>query len=194
MLYLVHSMGPSTDFEKQEADIARHVAHGAAAAGVQQFVYLSGLHPKKPLNELSAHMRSRERVAQILLAGPVPALVLKAAVIIGSGAVSFEMIRHLAERLPLMLGPSWLKNTIEPIAIRDVLYYLAHACALDHPVNASHGIGSGSVSLLPPCWNNTPRSLVYRDEKFSHSPSPPNGYRDFGLAWSRPSPAASPCH
>ncbi|WP_067605456.1 SDR family oxidoreductase [Enteractinococcus helveticum] len=145
VLYLVHSMASSKDFEKQETEIARHVAHSAAAAGVQQIVYLSGLHPKKPLTELSAHMRSRERVAQILLAGPVPALVLKAAVIIGSGSVSFEMIRHLAERLPLMPGPSWLKNTIEPIAIRDVLYYLAHACALDQPVNASLGIGSGSV-------------------------------------------------
>lgn len=145
VLYLVHSMGSSKDFEQKEAAIARQVAQSATSAGVKQLVYLSGLHPQKPLDELSAHMRSRERVAQILLAAPVPTLVLKAAVIIGSGSVSFEMIRHLSERLPVMPGPSWLKNKIEPIAIRDVLYYLAHACALEQPVNASYGIGSGSV-------------------------------------------------
>ena len=145
VLYLVHSMGASQDFERQEAEIARQVAQVAESAGVRQIVYLSGLHPDKPLEELSPHMRSRERVAQILLAGAVPTLVFKAAVVIGSGSVSFEMIRHLAERLPVMPGPRWLKNAIEPIAIRDVLYYLAQACALDEPVNGAYGIGSGTV-------------------------------------------------
>lgn len=143
VLYLVHSMGSSADFEQQEAGIARSVATAAESAGVQQIIYLSGLHPDKPLEELSQHMRSRERVSQILLASEVPTLVFQAAVIIGSGSVSFEMIRHLAERLPLMPGPSWLKNQIEPIAIRDVLYYLAHACALVEPVNRAYGIGCG---------------------------------------------------
>ena len=143
VLYLVHSMGSGCDFEKQEASIAHGVATAAAAAKVQQIVYLSGLHPNKPLNQLSKHMRSRERVAQILLASKVPTLVFQAAVVIGSGSVSFEMIRHLAERLPIMPGPSWLKNKIEPIAIRDVLYYLAHACALTEPVNRPYDIGCG---------------------------------------------------
>ena len=143
VLYLVHSMGSSADFEQQEANIARSVAAAAESMGVQQIVYLSGLHPDKPLDDLSQHMRSRERVSQILLESTVPTLVFQAAVIIGSGSVSFEMIRHLAERLPVMPGPSWLKNQIEPIAVRDVLYYLAHASALTEPVNRAYGIGCG---------------------------------------------------
>lgn len=143
VLYLVHSMGSSDDFETREAEIARGVAAAAETAGVEQIVYLGGLHPEKPLDQLSQHMRSRERVSQILLASEVPTLVFQAAVIIGSGSVSFEMIRHLAERLPIMPGPSWLKNQIEPIAIRDVLYYLAHACALETPVNRAYGVGCG---------------------------------------------------
>jgi uncharacterized protein YbjT (DUF2867 family)/uncharacterized protein YndB with AHSA1/START domain len=143
VLYLVHSMGSGEDFVEREAAIARTVARGAADAGTRQIVFLGGLHPDKPLAELSAHMRSREQVARILLEGEVPALVFEAGVVIGSGSVSFEMIRHLAERLPVMPGPSWLANSIEPIAIRDVLYYLAFASALDQPVNRNYDIGCG---------------------------------------------------
>lgn len=143
VLYLVHSMGSGGDFVDREAAIARTVAAAAEASGVRQVIYLSGLHPDRPLDQLSAHMRSREQVARILLDGEVPTLVFEAAVVIGSGSVSFEMIRHLAERLPIMPGPSWLRNLIEPIAIRDVLYYLAHACALEEPVNRALGIGCG---------------------------------------------------
>lgn len=143
VLYLVHSMGSGDDFVDREAAIARTVARAAADQDVSQMVYLGGLHPDKPLDELSEHMRSREQVARILLRSPVPTLVFEAGVVIGSGSVSFEMIRHLAERLPVMPGPSWLSNQIEPIAIRDVLYYLAHACALDAPINNAYDIGCG---------------------------------------------------
>ncbi|QDB78581.1 SDR family oxidoreductase [Georgenia sp. 311] len=143
VLYLVHSMGTGRGFRDREAQIARNVADAAAATGVQQIVYLGGLHPDKELEELSDHMRSREQVARILLESPVPTLVLRAGVVIGSGSASFEMIRHLTERLPVMPGPRWLDNLVEPIAIRDVLYYLAQACALPEPVQASFDIGSG---------------------------------------------------
>src|SRR5690625_5277657 len=143
VLYLVHSMGSGTDFMDREAQIAQTVADAAADAGVTQIVYLSGLHPDRELDQLSDHMRSREQVARILQDGPVQALVLRAGVVIGSGSASFEMIRHLTERLPFMPGPRWLDNRIEPIAIRDVLYYLAHACALDEPVNDTLDIGNG---------------------------------------------------
>lgn len=143
VLYLVHSMGSGSDFMDREAEMARTVSSAAEQAGVAQIVFLGGLHPDKPLEQLSDHMRSREQVARVLLEGEVPTLVFQAAVIIGSGSVSFEMIRHLAERLPVMPGPSWLSNRIEPIAIRDVLYYLAHACALPEPTNRALGIGCG---------------------------------------------------
>jgi len=144
VLYLVHSMGRGDDFIARERLIAETVAQAAADAGVQQVVFLGGLHPDKPLEDLSDHMRSREQVARILLDGTVPALVFEAGVVIGSGSVSFEMIRHLTERLPVMPGPKWLDNRIEPIAIRDVLYYLANASALSTPVNRAFDIGCGT--------------------------------------------------
>lgn len=143
-LYLVHSMGGDGDFVEREQKIADVVARASDDAGVTQLVYLSGLHPdEKPVEELSDHMRSRELVARRLDEAAAPALVFEAGVVIGSGSTSFEMIRHLSDRLPVMPGPSWLKNKVEPIAIRDVLYYLAHACALPEPVQARAQIGDG---------------------------------------------------
>lgn len=143
VVYLVHSMGSGSDFIERERRIATTVAAAAEASRVRQIVYLGGLHPDKDVDELSDHMRSREQVSQVLLDASVPTLVFEAAVVIGSGSVSFEMIRHLTEVLPLMPGPAWLDNLIEPIAIRDGLYYLAHACALAEPVNRSFDIGCG---------------------------------------------------
>ena len=96
---------------------------------VRRIVYLGGLHPRN--TELSTHMRSREAVGEVFLAGPVDAIVFQAGVVIGSGSASFEMIRHLAETLPLMPAPSWVRNRIEAIAVRDVLYYLVGAASLD---------------------------------------------------------------
>src|SRR5699024_1192867 len=95
--YLVRSMGgKDVDFEEQERRTAENVAGAADRAGVKQMIYLSGLHPRdRALEDLSKHMRSRERVAQILLNSDTPALILRAATLIGSGSASFEMIRHL---------------------------------------------------------------------------------------------------
>lgn len=143
-LYLVHSMGGKGDFVEREQQIADIVATAADRAGVTQLVYLSGLHPDgKPVEELSDHMRSRALVAQRLEDAETPALTFEAGIVIGSGSTSFEMIRHLSDRLPVMPGPSWLDNRVEPIAIRDVLYYLVHACALEEPVQARAQIGCG---------------------------------------------------
>ncbi|MDR7329612.1 SDR family oxidoreductase [Corynebacterium guangdongense] len=144
--YLVHSMGAGVvDFERTEAFVADNVATAAAAAGVGQLVYLSGLHPDREPAELSKHMRSRERVARRLLAGEVPTLVFRAGVIIGSGSASFEIIRHLTDRLPVMTAPNWIDNDIEPISVRDVLYYLVAAADLPSPVNDAVDIGGGHV-------------------------------------------------
>lgn len=143
MYFLVHSMGSSGSFEEHEAAMAHVVARAAAEAGVKRIVYLSGLHPEN--TELSTHMRSRVKVGEILMAHPVPAVVLQAGTVIGSGSASFEMIRHLGDRLPLMPAPSWVKNKIEPIAIRDVLYYLVHALDLPERTNRSFDIGSRDV-------------------------------------------------
>lgn len=145
VVFLVHSMGGGGDFIARERGIAETAATAARRSGVAQMIYLGGLHPDKPLEELSDHMRSREQVTRVLLESPIPTLVFEAGIIIGSGSVSFEMIRHLSERLPVMTGPRWLNNRIEPIAIRDVLYYLAQACALQDPVDRTFDIGCGTA-------------------------------------------------
>lgn len=147
VLYLVHSMGSSDqDFEEAEKQTATAIASAASDASVRQIIYLSGLHPrgKKP-HELSKHMRSRDNVATILHESPVPTLTLRAATLIGSGSASFEIIRHLVERLPIMVTPNWINNRIEPLAIRDALYYLVRASDLDDTVNEGFDIGSGDV-------------------------------------------------
>ena len=123
--------------------MARTFADAAAACRVGRVVYLGGLHPVG--GELSPHLASRTEVGEILLDGEVPAVVLQAAVIVGSGSASFEMLRHLAQRLPAMVAPKWLDNRIQPIAIRDVLHYLVAVADLPPGVNRTFDIGGPEV-------------------------------------------------
>ncbi|MFZ4895930.1 SDR family oxidoreductase [Plantibacter sp. Mn2098] len=141
--YLVHSMGGRGDFEAIERTAAEHVAAGAAAAGVARIVYLSGLHPDGVA--LSKHLRSRTEVGRILLDSGVPTIVLQAGVVIGSGSTSFEMIRHLTEVLPYMPAPKWVRNRIQPIAVRDVLHYLVESASVPGDVNRAFDIGGPDV-------------------------------------------------
>ena len=139
--YLVHSLG-RPDFERVDRDGARNFAAAARSAGVGRIVYLGG--PDPGTTSASAHLRSREEVARILLGSGVPTTVLRAAVIIGSGSASFEMLRHLTERLPVMVTPRWVSNRIEPIAIRDVLRYLVDSAeAFPGSLNRDFAIGDG---------------------------------------------------
>ncbi len=141
--YLVHSMAGGAGFEAKEKAMARTAAQAAVEAGVDRIVYLGGLHPSDV--ELSTHMRSREAVGQVFLDSPVDAVVFQAGVVIGSGSASFEMIRHLSETLPVMPAPSWVRNKIEAIAVRDVLHYLLGAASLQGPVNRTFDIGCRQV-------------------------------------------------
>ena len=140
--YLVHSMSGKCDFEATEKRIARTVADAAKATGVRRIVYLGGLHPDGPL---SRHLRSRKEVGDILLSSGVPTVALQAGVVIGSGSASFEMIRHLTEVLPYMPAPKWVRNLIQPIAVRDVLHYLIGAVDLPQDVNRTFDIGGPDV-------------------------------------------------
>lgn len=118
--YLVHSLGVGDDFEDVEQQCAINAREAAAAAGVAQMIYLGGLGQVD--DELSPHLRSRHRVGSELAAGPVPTTELRAAVILGSGSASFEMLRGLVEVLPVMVTPRWVRDTkCQPIAISDVL-------------------------------------------------------------------------
>jgi uncharacterized protein YbjT (DUF2867 family) len=141
--YLVHSMGTSNDFAAEEMRAARNVADAARRAGVRRLVYLSGLHPANA--RLSPHLQSRKAVGEILLASGIETIVLQAGVVIGSGSASFEMIRHLTDRLPVMTTPKWVHNTIQPIAIRDVLHYLVAAADAAVPASREWDIGGPDV-------------------------------------------------
>ncbi len=143
--YLVHAMGAQGDFERTELRSAHNLASAARAGGASRIVYLGGLHPDVPLESLSKHLRSRARVGEILLASGVPTAALQAGTVIGSGSASFEMIRHLTEVLPYMPAPRWVRNFIQPIAIRDVLYYLVAAASLPEHVNRTFDIGGPDV-------------------------------------------------
>ncbi|HXB49724.1 MAG TPA: SDR family oxidoreductase [Streptosporangiaceae bacterium] len=141
--YLIHSLGSGPSFEQRDRAAARIFAEAAAAAGLQRIVYLGGIASGDP-GMLSPHLRSRGEVGDILLASGVPTLVLQAAVIIGSGSASFEMLRYLTERLPVMVTPKWVKTRIQPIAVRDVLQYLV-GCATLPGVSRKFDIGGPDV-------------------------------------------------
>ncbi len=141
--YLLHSIGSGSDFADTEARIAQGFADAAADAAVSRLVYLGGLAPRD--EPLSTHLASRERVGEILLQSSVPAAVLRAAVVIGSGSASFEMLRYLTERLPVMITPKWVYSRLQPIAIRDVLRYLVGCATLPAEVNRAFDVGGPDV-------------------------------------------------
>ncbi|MBN9607227.1 MAG: SDR family oxidoreductase [Actinomycetales bacterium] len=146
LYYLVHSMASGgRGFEREELRIAEGVGAAAKAAGLRRIVYLGGLHPDIPDERLSPHLRSRTAVGDALLASGVPTIALQAGVVIGSGSASFEMIRHLTEVLPYMPAPKWVRNFVQPIAVRDVLHYLLHAVELPPELSRTFDIGGPDV-------------------------------------------------
>jgi uncharacterized protein YbjT (DUF2867 family) len=142
--FLIHSMMGGSRFEQADRRAAHTFAAAAAGAGLGRMVYLGGLAPAQD-GPLSPHMRSRAEVGRILLDSGVPTLVLRAAVIIGSGSASFEMLRYLTERLPLMVTPRWVASRVQPIAIRDVLRYLVLAADVPPDVCGAFDIGGPDV-------------------------------------------------
>jgi uncharacterized protein YbjT (DUF2867 family) len=141
--YLVHAIGSEGSFEETDRRGAQNFADAASAAGVRRIVYLGGLQPAG--EELSPHLESRAEVGQIFLDGDVPAIVLQAAVVLGSGSASFEMLRYLTERLPAMVVPKWVDTRIQPIAIADVVHDLASVAALPEDFNRTFDIGGPDV-------------------------------------------------
>lgn len=122
--YLVHSMGGGPEFWERDRQAAADFSDAAGAAGVKRIVYLGGLGRG---DDLSRHLASRQEVGRILASGATPVTEIRAAVIIGSGSVSFEMIRYLTEVLPVMVTPKWVRTVCQPIAIRNVLEILTKA-------------------------------------------------------------------
>jgi len=138
LYYLVHSM-LAADFVNVDARGASIVADAAEQSGLSRIVYVGGIIPHE--QELSDHLASRAEVGELLSKSGVPTVELRAAVIIGAGSASFEMLRYLTDRLPLMVTPKWLRTRVQPIAVRDVLYYLTNAAELPAGVSRAFDIG-----------------------------------------------------
>ncbi len=131
--YFVHSMGASNDFEEEDRIAAKNFSEAAVAAGVRRIIYLGGL--GNPDHTLSKHLRSRQETGDLLRAFHPHVIEFRASIVIGSGSLSFEMIRALVERLPIMICPKWVHVKAQPIAIEDLLAYLS--AALDLPSSSS---------------------------------------------------------
>jgi uncharacterized protein YbjT (DUF2867 family)/uncharacterized protein YndB with AHSA1/START domain len=142
--YLVHSMAGGGGFAQRDAQAARHFASAAKAAGVKRILYLGGLGDSA--SALSDHLRSRQETGAVLGESGVPVTEFRAAVIVGSGSLSFEIIRYLTERLPVMICPRWLYTQVQPIGIRNVLDYLT--AALRTPESAGRVLEIGGADVL----------------------------------------------
>lgn len=141
--YLVHSMRAGKDFERRDRLAARNFVDAAEAGGVDRVVYLGGLGEEG--DALSRHLRSRREVEYILADGQFALTTLRAAVIIGAGSASFQMIRDLACRLPVMVTPRWVRNECQPIAIDDAVAYLAGVLAAPETAGKTYEIGGPDV-------------------------------------------------
>jgi uncharacterized protein YbjT (DUF2867 family) len=147
--YLVHSLGGksifrNTEFAKKDKQAAKNFLAAAEAEGLKRIIYLGGL--GETGEGLSEHLKSRKEVAHILSSGKPSATILRAAIIIGAGGASFEMLRYLVERLPVMTCPRWIDTKIQPIALEDVLQYLV-GCLLN-PETASSTFDIGGPEIL----------------------------------------------
>jgi uncharacterized protein YbjT (DUF2867 family) len=142
--YLVHSMEPGErGFEEKDRDAAQIMARAAAEAGLARLIYLGGLGEENP--GLSRHLRSRAEVAAILSAGKTPVTVLRAAMILGAGSASFEILRYLVDRLPVMITPKWVRTECQPIGIRNVLDYLVGCLETPETAGGTFDIGGREV-------------------------------------------------
>src|SRR3978361_1459016 len=140
---LIHALGAGPEFEETDRRTARVMAGAVRKAAVSRLVYLGALQPED--EELSPHLRARTEVACSLLTAGVPTAGLRAAVVLGSGSASFEMLRYLTERLPVMVTPRWVHSRIQPIAVREVLRYLVGCARLPADVHRRFDIGGPDV-------------------------------------------------
>ena len=166
--YLIHSLllGPK-DFEQVDIQSATNFRDAAEAEGVKRIIYLGGLVDVN--SKLSAHLRSRTEVANVLAAGSVPTTVLRAAVIIGSGSASYEMIKHLVLRLPILLIPHWGGTRCQPIAAGDVIRYLVGVLEADAARGRSFDIGGADVLTYEEMMRVLAR-ILGRRRMFMHVP------------------------
>lgn len=131
--YLVHGMGTGDDFATTDREAASNLVDAVRTQGLGRVIYLSGLVPEVPDSELSKHISSRRQVEEVLNTAPATVVTLRAAVILGSGSTSFEILRQVSERLPVHTVPTWMDSLVQPIAVVDVLAALAGALDYEGP-------------------------------------------------------------
>jgi uncharacterized protein YbjT (DUF2867 family) len=142
--YMVHSMSGGSDFVQRDLQAARNFGSAAREAGLSRLVYLGGL--GDPHSDLSRHLRSRQKTGDVLRESGVLVTEFRAAIVVGSGSISFEMIRYLTERLPIMICPQWVYTRVQPISIQDVLNYLVRTLVV--PESAGEIIEIGGYDVL----------------------------------------------
>jgi uncharacterized protein YbjT (DUF2867 family) len=142
--YFIHSLTDTKEYRERDKIVARDFGLAAKEAGIERLIYLGGL--GDPSDDLSDHLRSRQETGAALAEAGVPVTEFRAAVIVGAGSLSFEMVRYLTERLPVMICPQWVYTRIQPIAIRDVLRYLVGALSV--PESAGRIIEIGGSDIL----------------------------------------------
>jgi uncharacterized protein YbjT (DUF2867 family)/uncharacterized protein YndB with AHSA1/START domain len=141
--YFIHSMSDTTNFSTMEASAAENFGKAARSSGVERIIYLGGLgHPD---SDLSTHLRSRLQTGEVLRESGVPVTEFRAAIIVGSGSISFEMIRYMTERVPIMITPRWVSMKVQPISIRNILDYLVQALEVPESENKIIEIGGDDV-------------------------------------------------
>ena len=150
LYYLVHGLG-GDDFATSDREGAYNAAHAAVRAGLGRIVYLGGLVPEVPDVDLSPHLRSRLEVEQVLTDSGIPTLALRAAMVVGSGSTSFEIMRQMSERLPVQVLPRWMNSRVEPVAVTDVVTALVGALgapAASRPFDLGSGERMAYAALL----------------------------------------------
>ena len=155
--YLVHSMDGGPGYEERDRNCARNFAEAASAAGIDRIVYLGGLGEDR--EDLSEHLRSRREVERVLGDGDPALTTLRAAIIIGAGSASFEVIAGLARRLPVMVTPKWVDTLCQPIAIADVVAYLAGVLDVPETAGETFEIGGPEVLTYAEILRRTRRQL-----------------------------------
>jgi uncharacterized protein YbjT (DUF2867 family) len=186
--YLIHAMGGSHHFADSDRQAAETFAAAAERSGVRRIVYLGGLTPRELL---SPHLRSRAEVGEVFLRGEIPAVVVRAAVIIGSGSASFEMLRYLTERLPVMTTPRWVVSRTQPIAVRDVLRYLTAWASVPGEVNRAFDIGGPDVLTYADMMREYAAVAGLPSRVIIPVRAHPRDCRACGSAWSPRCPRAS---
>ena len=167
--YLIHSLhlGPK-EFKKADIQSARNFRDAAHKEGVQRIIYLGGLGDIR--SDLSSHLRSRMEVAEELTKGSVPVTILRAAVIIGSGSASYEIIQDLVRKLPIIIIPAWAKNKCQPIGVRDVIKYLVGALETSQTKGTSFDIGGKDIltyqAMLKTFANLLQKNTLFLDFPF----------------------------